>query len=159
MTPRLKIVTVCPSAINASTTAGPRKSVPPNTRIFFGLRAKVVDVPASERPRDDAVDIRINRLRFIADTIQNWTSQKSNRSTSFKHSVFAFETRSLLANASLARTSLLTSSLYLQLSVFSFQRFRRFSFSAQHLNASTTQLLFPFPAFSFQRFSFFLTSS
>ena len=63
--PRLKIVTVCPSAINASTTAGPRKSVPPKTRTFFGGRANALDVPASKSPRDDAAEVRINRLRFI----------------------------------------------------------------------------------------------
>src|SRR5207244_12733616 len=65
LTPRLKMVTACPSAINASTTAGPRKSVPPNTRTFFGVRANTPDVPASKRPKDDAADVRINRLRFI----------------------------------------------------------------------------------------------
>src|SRR5262249_32344688 len=52
--------------IKASTTAGPRKSVPPNTRTFFGVRASTLDVPASKRPREEAADVRINRLRFIA---------------------------------------------------------------------------------------------
>src|SRR5205823_12528992 len=65
LTPRLKMVTACPSAINASTTAGPRKSVPPKTRTFFGVRANTFDVPATKRPKDDAADVRINRLRFI----------------------------------------------------------------------------------------------
>src|SRR6266567_4770364 len=59
------MVTACPSAINASTTAGPRKSVPPKTRTFFGVRANTFDVPATKRPKDDAADVRINRLRFI----------------------------------------------------------------------------------------------
>src|SRR5206468_5555814 len=59
------MVTACPSAINASTTAGPRKSVPPKTRTFFGVRANTFDVPATKRLKDDAADVRINRLRFI----------------------------------------------------------------------------------------------
>jgi len=32
---------------------------------FFGVRANTFDVPATKRPKDDAADVRINRLRFI----------------------------------------------------------------------------------------------
>src|SRR5437667_6183949 len=43
------MVTACPSAINASTTAGPRKSVPPKTRTFFGVRANTFDVARHQK--------------------------------------------------------------------------------------------------------------